>query len=254
MYTKEELDKLYRGMAEWDAFVRRHNANIFDVMFKDVDNSLSESELSQIISDVALFFKLSLPTVNSHCNTLAKMLIDRSNASNCELFYNWEMLSKAGINNRDAFTLCMVHELAHLYLKDRRFMLCINERWCHEIAADYIVGLYSSDYQHSNTQMYATLTHPQGIHRAEVVEFARETIDKIPDREIDTLMFALPVFVYGRLKQLNQELAECIARLGNDDESHSEYEEYKMPDNIEDWPDSNLVKQLVLKYNKQNKE
>lgn len=42
MQTKEELQEMYRKMAEWSAFVRRHNANIFDVMFKDVDHSLSE--------------------------------------------------------------------------------------------------------------------------------------------------------------------------------------------------------------------
>ena len=33
MQTKEELQEMYRKMAEWSAFVRRHNANIFDVSF-----------------------------------------------------------------------------------------------------------------------------------------------------------------------------------------------------------------------------
>ena len=51
--TQEEL---FEHMREWKVFVRRHNANIFDVMFKDVDYSLKDDELCSIISDIALFF------------------------------------------------------------------------------------------------------------------------------------------------------------------------------------------------------
>ena len=51
-------DELFEHMREWNAFVRRHNANIFDVMFKDVEYSLSDDELCSIISDIALFFGL----------------------------------------------------------------------------------------------------------------------------------------------------------------------------------------------------
>lgn len=40
------------------------------------------------------------------------------------------MMRSRGVNNRDAFTLCMVHELAHLYLKCRKNMPCRNEQWC----------------------------------------------------------------------------------------------------------------------------
>jgi len=46
----------FKHMKEWNTFVRRHNANIFDVMFKDVDDSLKDDELCSIISDIALFF------------------------------------------------------------------------------------------------------------------------------------------------------------------------------------------------------
>lgn len=94
MQTKEELQEMYRKMAEWSAFVRRHNANIFDVMFKDVDHSLSERDLPQMISDVALFYNLELPIVKTHCDTLAKMVIDNDGSNNSELYYNWEMLKK----------------------------------------------------------------------------------------------------------------------------------------------------------------
>ena len=242
MHTKEELQEMYQQMAEWSAFVRRHDANIFDVMFKDIDHSLSEEDLSQMISDVALFFKMELPIVISHCDTLAKMVIDNED-NNSELYYNWEMLKKTGINNRDAFTLCMVHELAHLYLKGRRFMLCRNERWCHELAADYLVGIYSylnnlstGKYKYVVSRMEGTLTHPHGIHRAKAVEYARDIRNKLPGRDIEALMLGLPAFIYGRSKQLNEELGQCIADL---EKPKEEQPKNKMPDNIEDWPDDN---------------
>lgn len=258
MQTKEELQEMYRKMAEWGAFVRRHNANIFDVMFKDVDHSLSERDLPQMISDVALFYNLELPIVKTHCDTLAKMVIDNDGSNNSELYYNWEMLKKTGINNRDAFTLCMVHELAHLYLKGRRFMLCRNERWCHELAADYLVGIYSclnnlatGKYKYVVGRMERTLTHPHGTHRAEAVEYARNIGFKLPGRDIEALMLGLPAFIYGRSKLLNEELSQCIADWGT---PKKEEPIYRMPDNIEDWPDDNLVKQYVMKYRKQDKE
>jgi hypothetical protein len=50
--TQEEL---FEHIREWNAFVRSHNANIFDVMFKDVDYSLKDDELYSIISDIAHF-------------------------------------------------------------------------------------------------------------------------------------------------------------------------------------------------------
>ena len=64
-------------------------------------------------------------------------------------------------------------------------------------------------------------------------------------------MLGLPAFIYGRSKLLNEELSQCIA----DWETPKKEEPiYRMPYNIEDWPDDNLVKQYVMKYRKQDKE
>ena len=78
--TQEEL---FEHMREWNAFVRRHNANIFDVMFKDVDYSLKNDELHSIISEIALFFGLNIPNVKTHCETLARIELDSNNNENC---------------------------------------------------------------------------------------------------------------------------------------------------------------------------
>ena len=246
--TQEEL---FEHMREWNAFVRRHNANIFDVMFKDVDYSLKDEELNSIISDVALFFGLEIPVIKAHCDTLAKIELETGNENSSELYYNWQLLQKSGINNRDAFTLCMVHELTHLYFKDTRFLLCRNERWCQELAAEYVVGIYSAlkgiatgKYKYVVKQLPVTLTHPKGEHRAAAVEFARECALKCPWHDIDSSITGLPAFVYGRQKLLNEELQQCV----NDIREKKDVILQSEPLNIEDLPDNNLLKQAVLKY------
>ena len=244
-------DELFEHMREWNAFVRRHNANIFDVMFKDVDYSLKDEELSTIISDVALFFGLEIPVIITHCDTLAKIELETGHKNICELYYNWRLLQKSGINNRDAFTLCMVHELTHLYFKGTRFLLCRNERWCHELAADYVVGIYSAlkgiatgKYKYVVKQLPMTLTHPKGVHRAAALEFARECAFKYPWHDADSSMTGLPAFVYGRQKLLNEELLQCV----KDIKEKKDINLQSWLLEIEDLPDNNLLKQAVLKY------
>ena len=99
--------------------------------------------------------------------------------------------------------------------------------------------------------MEGTLTHPHGIHRAKAVEYARDIRNKLPGRDIEALMLGLPAFIYGRSKQLNEELVQCIADL---EKPKEEQPKNKMPVNTEDWPDDNLVKQYIMKYRKHNKE
>lgn len=246
--TREEL---FEHTREWNAFVRQHNANIFDAIFKDVDHSLKDDELCSIISDIALFFDIDIPLIRTHCDTLAKIELDSKNGNSCELFYNWQLLQKSGINNRDAFTLCMVHELTHLHFKDTRFLLCRNERWCHELTADYVVGIYSAlkgiatgKYKYVVRQLPMTPTHPKGEHRAAAVEFARECMVKFPWHDVDSAMTGLPAFVYGRQKLLNEELAQCARDIKKKKDVILQSE----PTVIEDLPDNNLLKQAVIKY------
>lgn len=210
-------DELFEHMREWRAFVRRHNANVFDVMFKDVDYSLQDEELNSIISDIALFFGLEPPAIKAHCDTLAKIEFENGAKNSSELFYNWQLLQKSGINNRDAFILCMVHELTHLYFKDTRFLLCSNELWCHELAADYVVGVYASlkgvatgKYKYVVKQLFATLTHPNGKHRVAAVEFAYDCAQKYAWHDVDSSMIGLPAFVYERQRLLNEEFVRCV--------------------------------------------
>ena len=58
-------------------------------------------------------------------------------------------------------------------------------------------------------QLPMTLTHPKEVHRAAAVEFARECMCKYAWHDMDSAMMGLPAFVYGRQKQLNEELIQC---------------------------------------------
>ncbi len=212
--TQEEI---YQHICEWSAFRRRHQAGIFEVMFKDIDYTLSEEDLNQIIAELAKFFDLQIAQIHSYCETLAKIDVEGEDGTGSELYYNWQLLRKQGINNRDAFTLCMVHELAHQYFKDKRFMLCASERWCHELLADYIAGIYSElkhlatgKYKYVVKQLQASLSHPAGEHRAAAVEYARECVQKHRWRSIDSAISGFPTFIYERQKIINKEFYNCM--------------------------------------------
>ena len=101
--------------------MRRHEANVFNAIFYDKEE-VTEDDIQRIIADVASFFSLPVPEINGKCESFAEVLLG-DKAGECELSYNLEMLRTAGINNKDAFTLCFVHEMAHQALHRYQFML-----------------------------------------------------------------------------------------------------------------------------------
>lgn len=125
-------------------YMRRHDANVFNAIFFDTEN-VTEENVRCVIADVASFFHLPEPEISSKCETFAEVLVGEQ-AEQCEMSYNIEMLKEAGINNRDAFTLCFVHEMAHQLLWPHRFVLFRCERWMQELAADLTAGLYAESH------------------------------------------------------------------------------------------------------------
>lgn len=106
---------------QWMKYMRRHEANVFNAIFYDKEE-VTEDDIQRIIADVASFFCLPVPEINGKCESFAEVLLG-DKAGECELSYNLEMLRTAGINNKDAFTLCFVHEMAHQTLHRYQFML-----------------------------------------------------------------------------------------------------------------------------------
>ena len=109
----------------WVKFVRRHKANYFDVHFHDKE-TITDEDIHETIKRVAEFFELPMPIISERAETLAEVVTSEL-AEETELYYNAQMMYKAGINNHDTLALAFVHELAHELLYDVRFMLFENE-------------------------------------------------------------------------------------------------------------------------------
>ena len=91
-------DPQYDDMQRWFAYLRRHNANIFDVFFKDKEN-ISDGDIVAIIEDVTKFYGLPVPVIQDKCETIAKVMTSKE-GKECELYYDWKLMEKAGIKRR----------------------------------------------------------------------------------------------------------------------------------------------------------
>ena len=230
-------------------YMRRHEANVFNAIFYDKEE-VTEDDIQRIIADVATFFDLPIPEINGKCESFAEVLLD-DKAGECELSYNLEMLSNAGINNKDAFTLCFVHEMAHQMLYKHQFMLFCSERWVQELAADLTAGLYAErhllatgKFKYALSRQKYSITHPNGELRKEIVECGRHYLERqIVDGEkmMDMVQQIMPSFVFIHKKGLKQSWYKLLDELESPPHEQKYY-------NIEDLPDSNLLKQAVMKY------
>lgn len=246
-------DPQYDDMQRWFAYLRRHNANIFDVFFKDKEN-ISDEDIVAIIEDVAKFYGLPVPVIQDKCETIAKVMTSKE-GKECELYYDWKLMEKAGINNVDTLRLSFVHELSHQTLFNTRFLLFVNELWIQELAADMIVGAFSTigndvatgKYKYVLRQLYASITHPDGKLRAEIVEFGRDYAAKLKQEQklndIKDVLTGLPAFVYGHYKELQE--AWDMVRLEDIDKEGPIVE---TPIDYESLPDTNLLKQYYMKH------
>lgn len=246
--------EMYEQMARWSKFKRRHEANVFNALFYDKEN-VTEEEINSIISEVATFFNLPQPEIKNKCETFAEVLLGKD-AYQCELAYNIEMLQKTGINNKDAFTLCFVHEMAHQLLYKYRFMLFCNERWIQELAADMTAGLYAERHHLStgkfkyalSVQRYS-ITHPDGRLRETVVECGRHQLEftNVDGSGIMQMVVRMmPAFVYSHYDVIKKDWQRLVEDLEAPPVSPKQYA-------IEDLPDTNLLKQMVMKYRTQKK-
>lgn len=253
-------DSLYDDMQRWFAYLRRHNANFFDAFFKDKED-IADEIIVAVIEEVAKFFSLSVPVLHDKCETIAKVMTS-SQASECELYYNWQLMEKAGINNTDTLRLAFVHELSHEILYQTRFLLFENELWIQELAADMIVGAFSAigsdvatgKYKYVLRQLPASLTHPDGMLRAAIVGYGREYITKLREQQkevnnIQEVLKGLPAFVYEHFQEL-QESWDDIQLEDKQEDSPVE----TLPINYESLPDTNLLKQYYMKYKKDKED
>ena len=117
-------------------------ANIFDALFFDKDNDIDGRFVQEPIKQVAAFFGLPMPVVKERAEIVAEVMTSES-AEECELYYNLQVMEKAGVNNKDAVKLAFIHEMAHQFLYRTHFLMFENELWIQELAADLLVGAFS---------------------------------------------------------------------------------------------------------------
>lgn len=234
---------------EWMKFHRRREANVFNAIFYDKEE-VTEDDIVRIIADVATFFDLPKPEINSRCKSFAEVLLGNK-AGECELSYNLGMLRNAGINNKDAFMLCFVHEMAHQMLYKQQFMLFCSERWVQELAADLTAGLYAErhllatgKFKYALSRQCHSITHPDGELRKEIVECGRHYLERQAvdgEKMMDMVQQIMPSFVFIHKKELKQSWYKLLDELKSPPQEQKYY-------NIVDLPNSNLLKQAVMKY------
>lgn len=209
----------------WVRLLRRHDANIIDALFLDKDYDIKDKDVKDIVKQVTDFFGLPMPVVKERAETIAEV-ITSDKAEECQLYYDWQEMEKSGINNREALQLACLHELAHQYLYKTRFLLFENELWIQELAADLLVGAFSvlngdvatGKYKFVVSGQKATLTHPDGKLREEVVIYGRKYVEQLLQQKryqgIKDILTGLPAFVYSHY----QELQESWDNLNMEDE------------------------------------
>lgn len=244
----------------WVKFIRRHDANIIDALFLDKDRDISDDDIKESVKQVADFFELPIPVIIETAETTAEVMTSE-NAAECELSYNLQDMENSGLNNREAMKLAILHELAHQYLYNVRFMLFENELWVQELAADLLVGAFSILYGDVATGKYkyvvstqkATLTHPDGKIRKEIVAYGQNYVEQLLKENsyqgIKYILSGLPAFIYSHYRDL-QESWDAISLDGTLREPKNEEKTI----DFGSLPDTNLLKQYLLKHKNDRKE
>lgn len=176
--------------------------------------------LLETVTQAADFFGLPMPKVTEVEDTVARIKTNEE-AKNTELFYNLKVMQDNGVNNLDALRLCLVHEMCHR-----------------------VVGMKN-----------ATPTHPDGQMRKNAVDYSRENLSKVIDKDdsplLDRILRLVPSFVYEHML----ELAKSWKAIEEMDWEKTFFNPPpKASIDIDRLPESNLIKQAVLKYRAQLKE
>ena len=151
--------------------------------------------------------------------------------------------------------MCFVHEMAHQMLFHYRFSLFCSERWIQELAADITAGLYAArhllttgKFKYALSRQKYSLTHPDGKLRKEIVECGRQNLERMRvdgNTIMDIVIRYMPFFVYTHYDTLESDYRKMAYELELPSPPPPQ------PVRIEDLPDSNLIKQVVMKHRKQ---
>lgn len=246
--SSQEAHAFYR-------LLRRHECNVFNALFHDKE-TITEEDIRVRVRRASEFFDLPIPVMIDNCETLAKITYSNSSELGSEIQYDIKKLYDIGINNVDAFDAMLSHELSHQYLANQRFNFCQNPQWCVELACDFLTGvrcsanmIASGKYKYAVSTMKASPSHPDGSFRLKAVKsgfnFAEWLFRKRRRPTASEAMIGLTRFLCSNSKALNESYYKFLT---------TPPAPPVKPRDIMDYPDSNLLKQAVLRYRaEQNK-
>lgn len=228
---------------------RRHEANVFNAHFKDIE-PITEEDIKQRVKRASVFFDLPVPDMIDRCETLAKITFSNFSELGSEIAYDIEKLRRIGINNPDAFDAMLTHELSHQFLADYCFSFCKCYAWSMELACDFMVGvrcsasyIASGKYKYAVSQMKASVSHPDGSFRIKAVEAGFDFAERLHRKGKRLFIgYALPGitrFLCVNSQALNEAYHRFLTALSPPPQKER---------NIMDYPDSNLIKQYLLKH------
>ena len=234
---------------------RRHECNPFNAHFYDKE-IITEEKIRDRVKRAAEFFELPVPIMIGKCESLAKITFTNATELGSEIQYSVKKLHDIGINNLDAFDAMLTHELSHQFLEGKRFNFCRNRKWSVELACDFIVGIRcsvdkiaSGKYKYAVSVMKASPTHPAGSFRLEAVkkgfEFAEWLFRKKRKPTAHSALLGITRFLSVYSKALNEAYHKFLT---------APETVTTKPKDIMDYPNSNLLKQAILKTRLKNKK
>lgn len=259
--TKEEYEAMTPEEKNyWFIMVQRMHQTMWGINPHNTewfDQRTVEASVKEIVS----FFGLPMPKIQETGNTITKISTG-DDGQESEFLYNLKTMQDKGVNNLDALQLCIAHELCHQALRDTLFCIFPNELWIQELACDIAAGAYAEKYFLATNKYKwvinikkATPTHPEGKLRELAVDYGRENFPKIAVNEdsplLDRILSLVPPFVYEHMMELAKSW-KMVEEL--DWEKTFFNPPPPQPLDIDSLPDTNLIKQAVLKHRAQLKE
>lgn len=247
---KEAIDYISSPEAhDFYRLLRRHECNPFNALFYDKE-PLTEEDVRIRVKKASEFFDLPIPTLIDQCETLAKITFSDSSELGSEIQYDVKKLYEIGINNVDAFDAMLTHELSHQFVATQKFNFCQNRQWSVELACDFIVGvrcsanrIASGKYMYAVSTMKTSASHPDGSFRLNAVksgfDFAEWLFRKGQRPTASAAMLGVTRFLLANSKLLNESYYMFLT---------TPPAPLERPRDIMNLPDSNLLKQAVLKY------
>lgn len=244
----------YQIFLKW---LRRENANIFDVFFHDKE-LVEEEYIKDEVLFLSEFFELNEPDIEFESGSPLEVRLDdiQGEVGAC-ISCNIKKLEECGFNNKDAVVASLCHEFSHIYSHGHCYGYCDNEYWEAELYADFMasavmtaLNVAGGKYRYIIGEGKATLTHPYGEYRLRCAKAAREYVLSLPLTKkiaLDDVESQFLLFLLTSVKEINGYLYEHEEEIEHALEPKNEVKIDYMQ-----YSDSNLIKQYILQHQQNN--